>query len=68
MEKNHTRYAVLTDKGFIQRKGSSHFGKAGFEKADLYISEYHAGRSAHRHRGKVVEVNVSLKVVTPDEV
>ena len=58
--RTHVRYAVKTNKGYVQKKGSSHFVEAPIEKADLYISEYHADRSALRHGGEVVEIEVGL--------
>lgn len=58
-EVKHVRFAVKTDRGYIRRRGSSHFTEEGFEKADLYLSAHQAILSARRHNGKVIKVEIS---------
>lgn len=58
-EVKHVRFAVKTDKGYIRRKGSSHFTEEEFEKADLYLSAHQAILSARRHNGEVIKVEIS---------
>lgn len=52
----HTRYAVKTDSGYVRRKGSSFFEETTFDKADLYLSEAQAIKSAERQKGTVIKV------------
>lgn len=54
----HVRYAVKTDSGYVRRKGSSYFEETTFDKADLYLSETQAIKSAKRQKGIVVRVVV----------
>lgn len=58
-EVKHVRFAVKTDRGYIRRRGSSHFTEEGFEKADLYLSAHQAILSARRHNGEVIKVEIS---------
>lgn len=58
-EVKHVRFAVKTDRGYIRRKGSSHFTEEGFEKADLYLSAHQAILSARRQNGEVIKVEIS---------
>lgn len=54
----HTRYAVKTDKGYIRRKGSSYFVETTLDKADLYLNKASATKSAKRHNGEIVQINI----------